>query len=76
MDLELNLELGNLRSVRNELQQEIETLEVFRNDYTGAFALRQHALDELYIAYDQLNRINKRIQQILACERHNPVIEK
>ena len=69
MDLELNLELGNLRSVRNELQQEIETLEVFRNHYTGAFALRQHALDELYIAYDQLNRINKRIQQILACER-------
>jgi hypothetical protein len=69
MDIEMTLELSNLRSVRDELQQEIEALEVFRNDYTGTFALRQHALDELYIAYDQLNRINTRIQLILAYQR-------
>lgn len=69
MNIELTLELSNLRSVRDDLEQEIKALEVFRNDYTGSFALRQHALDELYIAFDQLNRINNRIQDILAFER-------
>lgn len=69
MNIELTLEASNLRSVRDDLEQEIKALEVFRNDYTGSFALRQHALDELYIAFDQLNRINNRIQDILAFER-------